>query len=159
MTPELFLASVIRPALARLGMSDDKAERLLMGTAAHESNFLNTRQRGGGPALGYFQMEPATHDDCWKNCINFHPNLKAKITGCMIPAVKPFPELMMTNSIYAAAMARIKYWRAPGVIPSDGLGMAKYWKDNYNTVLGAGTVKEFVADWNKFLSNLYGPIV
>jgi hypothetical protein len=39
--------------------------------AAQESQLEYTRQIGGGPALGYFQMKPETHDGCWTNTINY----------------------------------------------------------------------------------------
>src|SRR5258708_26545125 len=36
-------------------------------------------QLGGGPAVGLFQMEPTTHDDCWTNFLNFRPVLAGKV--------------------------------------------------------------------------------
>ena len=39
------------------------AENLIMGTAAQESGFTYIKQLGGGPALGMFQVEPATAED------------------------------------------------------------------------------------------------
>lgn len=157
-TPGIFLNSVVRVALNRMGLPSVAAERILMGTAAHESHFVYTQQLGGGPALGYFQMEPKTHDDCWNNYLKYRPMLIRGVEACMVPAVKHTAELMRTNSIYAAAMARVRYMRAPGPIPLDGLGMARYWKDNYNTVLGRGTVQEFINDWNHYLSGIYSKI-
>ena len=157
-TPNVFLTTIVRPALAQLGVPDANAEMLLMGTAAHESQLQATHQMGGGPALGYFQMEPVTHDDCWQNFIQFRPELKAKLMACIAPATAPNAQLMVTNSVYAAAMARVRYMRAPGAIPSDGLAIAQYWKDNYNTTMGAGTVAEFAADWNRLLKGIYAPI-
>ena len=43
-------------------------------------------------------------------------------------------------------MARIKYWRVPKKLPveNDIEGMAKYWKDYYNTSLGKGTPEKFI---------------
>jgi len=158
MTPQDFLTNIVRPALLSLDMPNPNAERLLMGTAAQESGFVFTRQAGGGPALGYFQMEPNTHDDCWKNYIDFRPQLKAKVLGCIVPTAPPSAALMETNPIYAAVMARVRYLRVPGAIPEDGLGIAKYWKDHYNTVLGAGSVQDFVTTWNLLLSGIYGRI-
>jgi hypothetical protein len=154
--PADFLANAVQPAILKLeGKPNPAAERLLMGTAAHESNFIYTRQLGNGPALGYFQMEPATHDDCWKNYISFRAGLKAAVLACAPTAGPGTAELMVTNSIYAAAMARVRYMRAPGVIPMDLVGIAHYWKDIYNTPLGAGTTAQFLADWNKYLLGVY----
>lgn len=161
MKAALFLTSIVRVALNRMAMPSSDAERLLMGTAAQESEgFKYVRQTGGGPALGYFQMEPATHDDCWTNYILFKPQLKSAVVACLVPNVippgakMPHASLLLTNNIYAAAMARVKYLRAPGAIPHTGLALAHYWKDNYNTKFGAGTVEQFRASWNTYLAGV-----
>ena len=59
---------------------------------------------------------------------------------------------METDHQYAAAMARVRYLRVPASIPSDGRGMARYWKTHYNTVLGAGKIEDFIANWNRLLA-------
>ncbi len=64
-----FQTTIVQPVLAALGTWSLESEMLLMGTAAHESLLIYTHQIGG-PALGYFQMEPATHDDCWTNYLD-----------------------------------------------------------------------------------------
>ena len=50
------------------------------------------------------------------------------------------------NLYYATAMARIHYLRRPERLPSamDVEGLAQYWKDHYNTYLGAGTPEKAV---------------
>jgi hypothetical protein len=132
---------------------------LLMGTATQESQLTYTRQLGGGPALGYFQMEPFTHDDCWNSYIHYRPDLKTAVlavrnahspqppTANMPPAAE-----LETNPHYAAAMARVRYLRAPAAIPADPREIAAYWKLYYNTPQGAGSVEEFIGNWNRVLS-------
>jgi len=67
-----FRRDVIAPVLQKSGLDSEAAEELLLGTAVQESlNFKYRRQMGGGPARGYFQMEPATHDDIWDNYLQF----------------------------------------------------------------------------------------
>ena len=57
---------IIEPVLSRLHAASPAARALLLGTAAQESAMGRyIRQLRGGPALGIFQMEPATHDDIW----------------------------------------------------------------------------------------------
>jgi hypothetical protein len=53
----------------------------------------------------------------------------------------------VADSVYAAAMARLRYRRAPGRLPAAGdvAGMAAYWKRHYNTPLGRGVPAEFAA--------------
>ena len=61
--PQLFLKNVIKPTLLKIGLSSKKAEVLLLGTAIQESRLKYRQQLGGEPALSYFQIGPANHDD------------------------------------------------------------------------------------------------
>ena len=54
--PSVARSSFVVPALTHLGLYSLDAEKLLMGTAATESEFQHFRQIGGGPARGMFQM-------------------------------------------------------------------------------------------------------
>lgn len=133
---------VVRPVLQSLGMDSGAAFLLLLGTAAQESNFAFIRQVGGGPALGLWQMEPATHDDIALNYLSFRPELRDRIlaaTGaCSIDSAH-----LISNLAYACAFARLHYYRVPSAIPETLDGQADYWKSHYNTYLGAGTVEEY----------------
>lgn len=145
-----FRQYVVRPALEDIGLWSQEAEDLLVGTAAVESK-LGTylHQVGGGPAMGVFQMEPATHDDIWNNYLAYKDwkwNL-TKITNSY------GAEDMIYNLRYAAAMARIHYRRVPEPLPNRHtfaskasyiVALGAYWKEHYNTHLGAGTVEKFV---------------
>lgn len=146
--------TIVKPALEAIGLWSAEAEQLVMGTAAQESNLRFVRQFGNGPGRGYFQMEPATHDDCYANYLNFPAQaaLKAKVLALRTAGGEPDADELITNHRYAAAMCRVKYRRAPGAIPTDGHGIAQYWKQHYNTLLGAGTVAQFVQNWNHFLT-------
>ena len=61
--PRQFAERVIRPALVKLRLQSPAAEALLLGTAVVESGLSALVQAGGGPALGLYQIEPATHAD------------------------------------------------------------------------------------------------
>jgi hypothetical protein len=67
----------------------------------------------------------------------------------------PKAEEMETDHIYAAVMCRVRYMRVRESMPSDANGLARYWKQYYNTPLGAGTLDEFRKNWNRLLSGLY----
>jgi hypothetical protein len=44
-------------------------------------------------------------------------------------------------------------------IPTDAKEIAAYWKLYYNTPLGAGTVEDFIGNWNRYLTpQPYGAI-
>ena len=132
---------VIAPPLASIGLGGDDAISLIAGTGLVESGYKYTQQLGGGPALGWFQMEPATHDDCWNNFLDYRPDLASKIRA-LINGMTPTPHFLQTNAFYAVVMCRIKYLRAPGVIPNTAQGMADYHKEYYNTVLGKANATE-----------------
>ncbi len=159
MDATVFRDTIVVPALTGLNRWSEWAEKLMMGTAAQESGLIYTRQLGNGPARGYFQMEPATHDDCWTNYLNFRSSLRAKVLAVRAGSGTPTAAEMETNHLYAAAMARVRYMRVAESIPTDGRGLARYWKTYYNTPLGAGTVAEFVANWNRLLAPALYPAI
>lgn len=150
MTAIEIVTTIIRPALAALPAAHQgtSREQLLCGTSAHESGFRSIAQRGG-PALGLFQMEPATHQDLWINYIDPRPELGRAIMSLLEGAHSPTPSALIPCPKYAAAMASALYFRCPSVVPSDLAGQAAYWKQHFNTIDGAGTVEEYVADWNR----------
>ena len=44
------------------------------------------------------------------------------------------------------------YYRTPDPLPINDIpGMARMWKDYYNTHLGKGTVEEFITNYNKYI--------
>lgn len=140
---------VIQPACKAIGLWSVAAEELLLGTACQESKcgtFL--KQIGKGPALGIFQMEPRTHDDLWKNFIGAHPNIRAGITHV---GEHEKAEDMAWNLRYAAALARIHYYRVKEALPAAGdiPAQAAYWKKYYNTPKGAGTVEEYLNNYRR----------
>jgi hypothetical protein len=136
---------IVAPALARLGLPGGPAAlALVTGTAGVESGAAALVQNGGGPALGLWQMEPATERDCWANFLSGEPGLESTIARMLPPGLGQADrcQQLIGNLYYAAAMCRVKYRRAPQALPdpNDPIGMAEYWKKWYNSSLGAGTV-------------------
>ena len=127
---------VVRPTLQALNLVSAVAINLLTGTALAESRAAYVRQVGGGPALGLWQMEPATHDDCWKNFLNFpeQSHLAAICTRMLAPDLSAAAQLT-TNLRYACAMARIRFYRVRDALPAstDAAGLSAYHKAYYNT--------------------------
>ncbi len=147
---------IIRPALMHLSLWSAAAENLLMGTAAQESllgRYLV--QRGGGPALGIFQMEPATHDDCWENYLVHRGDLAARVLKITV-AHRSRREQLVWNLYYATAMCRIQYHRFKEPLPdaTDIGGLAAYWKKYWNTEHGKGTAEEFVRNYTAMVEGL-----
>ena len=128
-----------------------EAVELLLGTAAQESHLGKYRKQiGGGPALGIYQMEPATFDDIVKNYLSSKPVLKEKIIE-----VSGVTELnskdLVNNDRLSTCMARVHYLRVKEGIPSSLDGQARYYKKYYNTYLGAATEQEYKSNYKKLV--------
>jgi hypothetical protein len=141
---------IIKPTLQYLDLYSKSAENLLMGTAAQETKLGRYLKQINGPAEGIYQMEPRTHEDIWNNFLPYKIPLKEKI----LQFATPREDELVWNLAYATAMVRIHYLRVTEPLPheDDIEGLAKYWKDYYNTRLGKGTVNEFINNY-KLLVN------
>lgn len=153
------LAAIVRNALAYVGdglagFESDAAAQMVMGTAAHESHFEDLAQIGGGPALGLWQMEPATAADIQANFLAYHPNLKTRVADLLAPWPSAEQQLA-SNLAYGAVMCRLALWRHPNPLPAPGdlAGQAALWKAVYNTSSGAGTVEEYMADYHRYIGD------
>jgi hypothetical protein len=146
---------VIFPVCRRLALDTPAAVELLLGTAYKESKLKFLHQLGAGPALGLWQMEPATHNDIWENFLKYKPTLAQLVRGFFANNPEDATQLM-GNLYYACAMVRVHYYRVKEPLPQAGdvAGMARYWKLYYNTPAGAGTEKEYRDDWAALRSYL-----
>ncbi|NYZ17049.1 hypothetical protein HL658_31285 [Azospirillum sp. RWY-5-1] len=164
LSPRHLEAFVIRPVLAHLagtdapGIDRDAAVELLLGTAAHESGLRALDQitsptdRSLGPAFGLFQIEPRTHADLWTNFLGHRPALAARVAA--LRSAWPSGDVQLaTNLAYAAAIARLVYFRSPVPLaaPGDVAGHAAVWKRVYNTTAGKGRPEQFVDAWSRLV--------
>lgn len=148
-----FKARVIRPTLALLGLGDGPAaENLLLGTALTESGLIYLAQLGG-PALGLYQIELATHEDLHRNFLAFRPLLLAKLYPLRTGSL-PDEFQLTTNLAYTTAVARLIYYRAKEPLPdaADAAGMAAYHKAHYNTTAGATDPTKSVANFARAIA-------
>jgi hypothetical protein len=137
---------VIIPTLGFLGVDSPAARTLVLGTAAHESQGRYIQQLGGGPALGFWQIEPATEQDL---LANFIPGSRFDLPLTRLRTTASFSQDgdLAGNLFYGCALCRLIYYRDPEPLPADLPGLAAYWKRVYNTPLGAGTVDEWLSDF------------
>lgn len=146
-----FRIFVVEPTLTKLGMWSPSAVNLLLGTAAHESHgmyldqILGSRDTTLGPAVGLYQIEPATESDVWNNYLRYRSRLAGTVSSLLAPWPGRSTQLA-TNLTYATAMARLIYRRVPAPLPAhdDVRALAKYWKKYYNTYKGKGTEQAFI---------------
>ena len=148
-----FRKHVIRPTLIHLELWSEAAELLLLGTAISESGLRYLKQKRGGPALGLFQIEKVTHEDVWISYLQRNRNKKLQANVKWLISRAPLDEQLIHNLSYSCAIARVIYWRRPEPLPEafDLEGLAQYWKDHYNTYLGAGKPEDFVKKLTPFV--------
>jgi hypothetical protein len=156
-----FSDHVIRPTLISLSTYtlksyfSENAIALLLATMAQESQGEYLIQQGG-PAVGLFQMEPATFHSLWKNEIEGKPiqNHLAKVCNF---SRTPIAEDMIYNLKLAVAIARIFYWNIEEPLPSyrDAEGIWKYYKKYWNTEKGEATREQFMENYNRYCKGLY----
>jgi len=135
--------NLITQVLKEVDLYTPSATAILLGTAAKETSFgTYLKQLGDGPALGPFQIEPATFQYLkYKYQENF-------------PVIKSFTFNQLQYDLRASIiMARLKYFSISTPLPDadDILAIAKYWKKYYNTHLGDGTVEQFLHSWNRYV--------
>jgi hypothetical protein len=155
---------VIIPTLERMGgkFNSPDAVCLLLGTAIHESRLEYLKQIPNGPALGLYQIEPATIEDIHANYLSFRPELNSKIesllshdpnvNGLFEKAIERCSQAV-TNMAYQVAMARLVYYRRPEPLPhwENSLEVAKFWKTHFNTIQGAGKVGDFEKSYRELI--------
>lgn len=161
---EHFRDCIVRPVLASMAdaynpkLNNQAIENLLICTAVHESdNFNALVQYGGGPAQGVMQIEPDTHDDIWANFLEgrkSRESLKAVVRHYMndMDAV----DQLDGNWFYCVAIARLKYWRARDPLPDawDHVGLARYYKEIFNTSEGKASLPEVSKEFGDVLQRL-----
>lgn len=154
--PRQFLDHFIRPPLQHLAIAEPRlgntaSEQLLLGTALVESG-LEAREQDSGPALSFFQIEPATFRDVYNRYLPKRPELLDVVQDLRIPAFTT-SEQLTSNPVFVCAIARIKYWMVPELLPAAGdfeaLGL--YWKRYYNTFEGAGDAAHWTYLYRKYV--------
>lgn len=143
---------IVRPILRQLDLWSPAAENLLLGTAAAESGLVHLRQVGGGPALGLWQMEPATHDDLWVSVLHYSPVLRERVE-CVLAPWLPRHEQLVWNHGYACVMTRLQYRRFREPLPDarDVEGLGAYWLRYYNRG-GKGTIEHWVRSYGRLVT-------
>lgn len=134
-----------RMVLRRIGMYSPEAEALMFGTAAHESGGFQYIYQNGGPALGFYQMEPATLDDLYTNYLNDRSGRRNMLEG-LRPGKFQAVEALEVCFAYQVGACRLHYARFREPLPSalDIEGQAKYYKEYWNTVAGKATEQDYI---------------
>lgn len=142
---EKSIKKIINQTLDHMNMNSKEAVEMIYKTGKAESDYRTLQQYGDGPALGFFQMEPATCKDILENYVKFRPKYKELLLSLGFQEDK-MEFSLMSNIAFQVAMCRLHYRRVPFALPEadDLKGQAKYWKVHYNSHLGKGTIEHFM---------------
>ena len=149
------IKDLIKDICVQMGEKYAKQEALdiVYATGLVESKYEYIEQIGTGPAKSFWQVEPETAVDNCRNFISKRPELLQVCSDIL--GIDPYyfidaqPDdwdwILRTNIAAGILHCRIKYWRVPEPIEEGEEGLAKYWKEHYNTVEGAGTIEHFLS--------------
>lgn len=146
MNKQQFTKYVIEPVLRSMGLYSEEAVRLLLMIMAHESRKGYYIKQTVGPAVGVYQMEPATHDDIHKFLTARNKrHLVTSFLSVTPVGVGGIPQEMAGNMYYATAMARAFFLRFPESLPKGSdEELAKYAKRRWNTSAGKATWQDYL---------------
>ncbi len=140
------IRDVINWTLVEIDMYSPESAQLIFRTGMAESGYRALMgATKGNPALGFWQVEPATINDCWDNFVSFRQSLMQKMLHLGFHPDDRESSFLSSLALQVA-FCRIKYWRCPKKLPKldDLEGQAKYWKKIYNSELGKGTIEHFM---------------
>ena len=149
MNAQQLLDYIIKPTLEYMGgnYNSKNAQMLLLSTAAIESKCGYYIKQINGPALGIWQMEPATHQDIWDNSdvLQDNSSLCFDLMSLAANGLKGDDIHLIASPMYACAMARLKYSMDIAPLPhyKDIAAIYREYKRIYNTHLGKSTYEKF----------------
>ena len=139
------IREIIEWSLKEMGLHSKDAVDLVYKTGNAETGYRHLKQMGGGPAIGFWQVEPATLIDIMDNYVKFRPKLEKRLKSLGF-SQNDIETRVMSNIALQAVFCRLKYKRDKYALPksNDLEAQARYWKRVYNTHLGKGTIKHFM---------------
>ena len=139
------IKEIIDWTLKKIDMHSKDASSLIYKTGMAESGYRALSQMGEGPAIGFFQLEPATMKDIMENYVAYRKPILESLKSLGY-AEDDSEYRVKSNIALQVAFCRLKYKRDPFPLPSwwNTRDQAEYWKRVYNTELGKGTVEHFL---------------
>tara|TARA_B100001939_G_C16940453_1_gene618103 strand:+ start:178 stop:2676 length:2499 start_codon:yes stop_codon:yes gene_type:complete len=147
--------TVTKDAIDAVSFGDDNVRLFLNRVAQAESKFGNDENTFNTPSPNIFQVEKDG------GFLEVQRRLQAKDIGANVKRynkkLKDTFNIDLTEVSYedldkpiiSAAFARAYLLIFPDPIPTDLKGQANYWKNNYNTGAGKGTVSRFVREGSR----------
>lgn len=148
-TPSHFSHYIIEPALdwcLQLGAvpAPPFMDTLMLATAAIETGIGRWLHQVRGPALGVFQVEPATLDDLLTNYIKPAKRFNRLMQAVSLPSAAPHDQIIF-DLRYAAVITRLYYYRVKEPLPPETTfdTLWHYYKTYYNTAAGKADEGDF----------------
>lgn len=142
---------VIRPTLIYLGRHSLKAESLLLGIAASQSELGSALH--GRRGHGLYRIGELRHAALWDHYLARDPELASLVRGLASQhAFLSSPHLELTvNLRYATAIAwlLIEEQHTPLPDADDLLGMARIWRQTFQP---QGRLRDFAGAWRHYVS-------
>ena len=142
------IKEIVEYSLYKIDCYSDDALALVVRTGMAESGYRALQGYGeSNPAIGFWQIEPATLFDMMRNYISYRPQYRKVLEKLGMEFEGDDIEMsVMSNMAVQAALCRLHYRRDKYPLPSwDSMeAQGKYWKRVYNTIKGRGTVKHFM---------------
>lgn len=135
----------------KINLYSEDIRELLMLTAAQESHCGKYLIQINGPAVGIFQIEPATYNDLFDNYLIYNQDL-LKIIDTFNLNSEIWLIHLTGNIVYQIIIARLQYRRFKEAVPSakDIPGLAYYYKKYWNTIKGKATIQEAIDNYNRY---------
>lgn len=155
MKPQQLHDYIIKPTLEYMGGNYNSVEArfLSLCTTGIESDCGKFNKQINGPALSWWQIEPVTHNDIWKNCDALKNEEFARRILLLAGQNDIYynHDLLLKSPMYACAMARLKYSMDAKALPRYNGGtdldldmFYRYYKRVYNTEFGASTYQKWL---------------
>ena len=147
------LRDLIQQTLQPIDLYSADAEELLVATCANESHLGQYRiQEGSGIAKGIFQEEGEDFQDLFVNYLDGRSALYTQVAS-LFESQPPDVNELLNNDKAAIAICRAHYLRSPGALPAanDIEAIWSYYKQHYNTPVGAATHDAFMACYKKYV--------
>lgn len=135
---------IIKPTHKFMGGKYESVESnfLSLCTTAIESDCGKFNKQINGPALSWWQIEPATHTDIWTNCDALKDQDFARLILLLAGGHDSYShDILLKSPMYACAMARLKYSMTPKALPAYNGGtdldldmFYRYYKTYYHGV-------------------------
>lgn len=162
MKPQVLVDYIIKPSLAHLATIKLKADspasrQFMLAVAAIESRCGEYfKQMGNGPALGIWQVEPATSDDIYEHYLSGEIDLRDCIDSMMVQVWHPGVQQHIVSPMYNCAIARMCVYRQADPMPDfgDKDGMWSLYKKYFNSSLGASTYEKWCDCWDEFVEGV-----